>query len=88
MGRQGCIEKRDRGLGSRETTNPQPKTLLNNSREGTAGVRWAFINGQGIRNKGEELSDVLLKLEIDLMGIAETWLMPGEGVNVKGYIGG
>ena len=45
----------------------------------------AFINGQGIRRKVHEVGGILRNLDLDVIGIAETWLLPGERVEVDGY---
>ena len=50
-----------------------------------AKVRGAFINGQGIRRKVHEIRKKLQNMDLDVMGIAETWLLPGEIIDVDGY---
>ena len=52
------------------------------------GVRedgWAFLNVQGMRNKQCELGDLLRGQIISVLGLAETWLLPGEDINVEGF---
>ena len=46
---------------------------------------WGFINVQGMRNKQGELEELLKGQGIRVLGLAETWLLPGEGVSIKGY---
>ena len=46
---------------------------------------WAFLNVQGIRNKQCELWDLLRGQRIGLLGLAETWLLPGDDINVEGF---
>ena len=59
--------------------------FLLNDRVDRAKVRGAFINGQGIRRKVHEVGGILRNLHLDVIGIAETWLLPGERVEVDGY---
>ena len=85
LGRYSCKGKRDGRLGSSGTANlHQPKIPLND-RVDKAKVRGAFINGQGIRRKVHEVGGILQNLDLDVIGIAETWLLPGERVEVDGY---
>ena len=46
---------------------------------------WAFLNVQGMRNKQCELGDLLRGQRIGVLGLAETWLLPGEDINVEGF---
>ena len=51
-----------------------------------AKVTRAFVNGQGIRRKVHEIRENLQNMDLDVMGIAETWLLPaGEKIDVDGY---
>ena len=43
------------------------------------------MNGQGIRRKVHEIRENLQNMDLDVMGIAETWLLPGEKIDVDGY---
>ena len=48
-------------------------------------VGWAFINIQGMRSKQEELKELMTGQKLGLLGLAETWLWPGEDVSIGGY---
>jgi len=53
----------------------------NNGRE----AGWAFVNVQGMRKKEGELKELLMGQKLGVLGLAETWLLPGEEINVEGY---
>ena len=72
-------------MGSSGTANLHPPKIPLNDRVDRAKVRGAFINGQGIRRKVHEVGGILRNLDLDVIGIAETWLLPGERVEVDGY---
>ena len=72
-------------MGSSGTANLHPPKIPLNNRVDRAKVRGAFINGQGIRRKVHEVGGILRNLDLDVIGIAETWLLPGERVEVDGY---
>ena len=67
------------------TANLHQRKILLNDRVDKAKVLGAFINGQGIRRKVHEVGGILQNLDLDVIGIAETWLLPGERVEVDGY---
>ncbi len=48
-------------------------------------ARWAFLNCQGIQNKLEEVKGLLCREKFGIMGLAETWLIAGQNVEIDGY---
>ena len=46
---------------------------------------WGFLNVQGIRNKVHEVEDLVKTQRLEVLGLAETWLLPGEDVHLAGY---
>ena len=48
-------------------------------------ARWSFLNCQGIQRKLEDLKGLLHREKFGIMGLAETWLMPGQNVEIEGY---
>ena len=65
--------------------NLRSKSSIKQNEVSRAGMRGAFVNAQGVRRKVPELTNVLHDLDSDLIGIAETWLLPGEEIQLEGY---
>ena len=87
MGRQDyeCAGKRSGRLASLGNANLPSKSSIKQNKVSRAGMRGAFVNAQGVRRKVPELTNVLYDLDLDLIGIAETWLLPGEEIQLEGY---
>lgn len=73
------------GLGCAQDPSPSRKGAAASVEGSEKEDGWAFINVQGLRNKQGELRDLLKGQKISVLGLAETWLLPGEEVCVEGY---
>ena len=73
------------GLGCAQDPSPSRKSAAASIEGSKREDGWAFINVQGMRNKQGELRDLLKGQKISVLGLAETWLLPGEEVCVEGY---
>ena len=62
-----------------------PKDVLKASRNTSARTGWGFFNVQGLRNKGHEVEELLRTQRLAVLGLAETWLLPGEELHVEGF---
>ena len=83
-----CVGKRSGRLASLGNANLPSKSSIKQNKVSWAGMRGgggAFVNAQGVRRKVPELTKVLHDLDLDLIGIAETWLLPGEEIQLEGY---
>lgn len=62
-----------------------PKGVLKASKNTSARTGWGFINVQGLQNKVHEIEELLRTQRLAVLGLAETWLLPGEELRVEGF---
>ena len=73
------------GLGCPQDPSPSRMSAARPVGGGRREDGWGFLNVQGMRNKQGELGDLLKGQNIGVLGVAETWLLPGEEVVAEGY---
>ena len=78
------IREMAEGVGEQQW--PQPPTSKEAKQiPGVGKARWSFLNCQGIRKKLEDLKGLLHREKFGITDLVETWIMPGQNVEMEGY---
>ena len=74
------------GLGCPQDPSSMPTIdMVKASRVYPASTGWGFLNVQGLRHKVHEIRDLVKTQDLEVLGLAETWLVPGEEVRLAGF---
>ena len=66
------------GLGCQEDPSSVPTIdVVKASRVCLARTGWGFLNVQGLRHKVHEVRDLVKTQDLEVLGLAETWLISG-----------